>query len=306
VKRILLVRLSAMGDVVQSLGPIAALHAARPDLELWYLTQRPFVPLFAHLPGVTGFVEHDRDGGVAGFFSTAAAVRRLGCEIALDLQGNWKSAVFARVSGARERVGAAADWRREPSSRVLLPRLVATDAEIDIAAHTVRGCGIDPDRPFRVHVLTDPHDPRTQAPRFAALDSKHSPLPILWLAGPDDGRALAPAVAALLRQGRGELRQLIGLGALLARIGGEVVGPDQGATHVLSACGARTTVLFGPQDPALTAPPGARVVQHAQPPDCMPCRLRLCSHPQGPVCMAFTSRDGREFARPDWLPPLPH
>lgn len=335
-KRVLLVRLSAMGDVVQTLGAVEALRAGRPDLELWYLTQRPFAPLFANRPGITGIVGHDRSAGVDGLFATATAVRRLGCEIALDLQGNWKSAMFARLSGARERVGAAAPWRREPSSRVLLntlvpvpgpahpllvatavvrhlapgapvllPRLVATDAEIDLAAHAVRGSGIDPDRPFRVHVLTDPQDPRTQAPRFAALDLKQSPLPVLWLVGPDDGKALAPAMAALLRQGRNELRQLVGLGALVARTGGEVVGPDQGATHVLAACGARTTALFGPQDPALTAPPGARVAQHAAPPDCMPCRRRKCHHRDGPVCMAFASRDGRECARPDWLPRLP-
>ena len=43
--RVLLVRLSAMGDVVESLGAVRALAAARPDWELHFVTQRPFVPI---------------------------------------------------------------------------------------------------------------------------------------------------------------------------------------------------------------------------------------------------------------------
>ena len=50
--RILCVRLSAMGDLVQSLGAVQALHAARPELELAFVTQRENVPLLEGMPGI--------------------------------------------------------------------------------------------------------------------------------------------------------------------------------------------------------------------------------------------------------------
>jgi ADP-heptose:LPS heptosyltransferase len=105
-----------------------------------------------------------------------------------------------------------------------------------------------------------------------------------------------------LRQAAGRLRDLVALGALLARCGGDAVGADQGPAHVLAAAGAPVTVLFGPQDPESTAPPAARAVRHAAPPPCMPCRSRRCRHRDGPVCMAFASGQGRPVPSASWLP----
>jgi ADP-heptose:LPS heptosyltransferase len=92
------------------------------------------------------------------------------------------------------------------------------------------------------------------------------------------------------------LRELIAVGRLVAAAAGRVLGPDQGATHVLAACGAETSVLFGPQDPERTAPPGARILLRSDGPDCVPCRSRRCRHPDGPVCMDFTT--GEAIPRP--------
>ncbi len=41
--RVLVVRLSAMGDIVHSLGAVEALARARPDLELHFIAQRAFM-----------------------------------------------------------------------------------------------------------------------------------------------------------------------------------------------------------------------------------------------------------------------
>ncbi len=38
-------------------------------------------------------------------------------DVALDFQGLWKSAAWARFSGARRVVGFARPWRREPAPR---------------------------------------------------------------------------------------------------------------------------------------------------------------------------------------------
>lgn len=321
--RILLVRLSAMGDLVQSLGAVAALRAALPARELFLLTQRPFAPLLQGLPGIE-VMAHDRRGGLGAIARTVRSLRRLRCATALDLQGNWKSAAFAWLSGAPERIGAAAEWRQEPASRRLLtrtvavegaphpahvasavvralaptaevapPRLFATDAEVEQAAQQVRALGIDPQRPFCVVTTGRAADPRSQRREALVRELAASP-PSLLLLGPDEGDVEPPPGTRVLRQAAGRVRELVALGALLARCGGEAVGGDHGPVHVLAAAGARTSVLFGPQDPLRTAPPSARVLQHPRPPACMPCRRRRCEHPDGPVCMAFASREGRE------------
>ncbi len=191
--RVLLVRLSAIGDVVHSLGAVRALAAARPDLELHFVTQSASAPLLEHLDALASVVVHDRGSGARGMRETRQRLRELRCDVALDLQSNWKSAAVCRLSGARRRVGASARLRQEPLSRILLnggvttpdrsnhpahialavvrsvapeaaelpPRLVATPEAIAREAEAVAALDIDPARPFRVLVATDPADPRS-------------------------------------------------------------------------------------------------------------------------------------------------
>lgn len=331
-KRVLLVRLSAMGDVVQSLGAVAALHAAQPELELVFLTQRENAPLLEGMPGLREVVVHDRRGGLHGWLRTRARLRALQFDAALDLQGNWKSAVVARLSGAPRRIGADRPWRQEPGSACLLtervevggphhparvalevvrriapaageraPRLLATEPEIDEVAAVVRSLGRDPTQPFTVVVLGRAGDPRSLLAKAVAAEVAGGRA--LLLVGPREDLVDAPPGAPVLRQQRGQLRRLVALGALLARVGGEVVGGDQGSVHVLAAAGARTNVLFGAQDPTRTAAPSALVLQHPAPPACMPCRSMRCRHPDGPVCMDFARGEARALPPFDWQRP---
>ncbi|MEQ1631499.1 MAG: glycosyltransferase family 9 protein [Planctomycetota bacterium] len=328
--RVLLVRLSAMGDVVQALGAVRSLHAARPELELFFVTQRENAPLLQGLPGIAGVVAHDRRGGVAAWRRTRAAVRALRCDVALDLQGNWKSSACAWLAGCGRRIGVAGPSRQEPWSRLLLtdavdaggerhparvalsivqalapnatwqpPQLVATEVEIRTAERMVREAGIEASLPFAVVLLGRPDDPRSLRP-VAVRAAVGRGRPVLLVVGPQERDLEVPFALPVLRQHPGELRALVGLGALVARLGGEVLGADQGPTHVLAATGASTSVLFGPQDPAFTAPPSAKVLQHGSPPTCMPCRSARCSHPDGPLCMEFAVDTGRAAAPLDW------
>lgn len=325
--RVLVVRVSAMGDVVQALGAVRALAAARPALELHWVVQRPYAPLFAGLPFLRGVVVHDRHPAVRGYVGTGQRLRELAPDTALDLQGNWKSAGLARLSGARTRIGAVGALRREPQSHVLLnrlvgrpgdsshpaaialqvvralapdatvddstPLLVATSHEVERETRALTALGVDPARPFRVLILAVARDPR--AWRIAAMrrEERASPLPCVWLAGPAEADLDAPADAKLLRHGRGELRRLVALGALVRRAGGDVLGPDVGSLHVLAATGARTHGLFGPHDPARTGPVMARAHVATDGPACRPCGSRVCHHPDGPVCMDFTLAESR-------------
>lgn len=328
---VLFVRLSAMGDLVQGLGAIASLHEVRPGWRLSVLTQRPFVPLLDGLPGIAEVLSFDRRAGLGGLFAARRTLRTRHFDHALDLQGNWKSAWLTALSGAKRTLGAGATWRREPVSRVLLQRTVSVDgaphpalvawrlvrelapeapfrwpglrataAECAAEAAALAELGIAADRPFRVVVVGDPRDPRALRPATVAGCVADRDRPVLLLLGPAEAGLSDPAGAPVLRHRAGELRRLVALGALLARAGGDVLGPDQGATHVLAAAGARCRVWFGSQDPQRTAPPAAEAFVAPAGPACRPCSRRCCHHPGGPVCMQFGLAEG--VAVPTRLP----
>lgn len=321
---VLFVRLSAMGDVVHTLGAAAALRRVRPDWRTTFVTQAAWAPLLRGAPGIDRVVTFDRRGGLRALLAVRASLRRERCDVALDLQGNWKSALVARLSGARERIGMAAPWRQEPASRVLLhralacdalphparaawelvcalapdapfvlPRLVADSHELEAERRALAAAGIDAARAFRVVVVTDARDPRALRPEIVAVLARDAAMPALQLLGPAEEHVAPLAGVPVVRHGAGEVRRLIALGALVAASDGDVVGPDQGASHVLSAAGAFCRVMFGAQDPRRTAPPAASALVHAQPPPCSPCRARACTHPEGPVCMSFLPDAGR-------------
>lgn len=322
---VLLVRLSAMGDVVQGLGAAMALRAARPPWRLVWVTQEPFAPLLANHDAVDRVIAFDRRGGLGAVLALRATLRAERCDVALDLQGNWKSALMARLSGARDVVGMAAAWRQESMSRWLLRRTVACAAmphparaawelakavapdapycspclapqpdELARERAALAAIGVDAGRPFDVVVVTDPADARALRPGVVAARCAAGGRPVVQVLGPSEA-ALAPSAGApALRHGRGEVRRLIALGALVAGAGGEVWGPDQGASHVLAAAGASCRIAFGAQDPRRTAPPGATALVHAVPPPCAPCRRTVCKHRLGPVCMEFAAGEGVE------------
>lgn len=324
---ILLVRLSAMGDLVQGLGAVEALHRARPEWRLTLVTQPEHLPLLALQPGLHRLVSFDRRAGWSGLWQVRRALRAEPYDVAVDLQGNWKSAMIAWLSGARQRLGAAGPWRQEPASAWLLhrrvpipghphpalvahtlvnalvpglpfvlPRLLASPAELAGEAAALRRLGLEPERPFRVLVVSDPRDPRALRPAILAAELAAATLPTLVLLGPAESQLVPPEGVPVLRHGRGELRRLVALGALVAAADGEVLGPDQGASHVLAAAGARCRVMFGAQDPRRTAPPAAVALGHPAPPACAPCRRQSCSHPAGPVCMEFAPAMGRALS----------
>jgi hypothetical protein len=120
VKSILLVRLSAMGDLVQSLGAVASLLAAHPDWRVTMVTQREWAPLLDGVDGLDRVVHFHRRGGLPALWALRRELRRESYDVALDLQGNWKSAMVARLSGADKRIGMAGVWRQEPRSACLL------------------------------------------------------------------------------------------------------------------------------------------------------------------------------------------
>jgi heptosyltransferase-1 len=134
-KRILIVRLGAMGDVVHALPAVTALRAALPDAHIgWAIEERWASLLSAGEAGGASASERGpaqplvdavhfvnskawrtamfSDETWAQMRATFRAIRAARYDCVLDFQGSVKSATVALLSGAARRVGNARSWER--------------------------------------------------------------------------------------------------------------------------------------------------------------------------------------------------
>ena len=166
--RILIVKLSAVGDVVHALPVLHALRTARPDAHIaWAVHGRAAYLLEGHpeldelivvpRPRLSGGIDPLRD-----IFSRLRAGG--GWDAAIDLQGLTKSGAVALASGAKIRIGFAGPAGREINQLFMTERVLPTSRSvIAMNLELLSALGIDP------------------APAIAA--------PIAWLhTTPDDER----------------------------------------------------------------------------------------------------------------------
>jgi heptosyltransferase-1 len=121
-RRILIVKLSAMGDVVHALPLVPYLRRAAPSAEIHWAVDARFAGLLEGNPGIAKVVplpikEWRGRAGSPGTWrealDAARALRRERYDIAFDVQGNIKSGVVTWLSGAPLRYGFPREVARE-------------------------------------------------------------------------------------------------------------------------------------------------------------------------------------------------
>jgi heptosyltransferase-1 len=128
--RVVLVRLSALGDVIHTWPLADALAAAGPDHHLTWIVEDALRPLVEGHPAVDAVLTVNTKALRRRPLSThtrthlsllRSRLHELQPDVAIDPQGVVKSALISHVTGAPSRVGLARPWRRE-----LLPGLAYT------------------------------------------------------------------------------------------------------------------------------------------------------------------------------------
>jgi heptosyltransferase-1 len=134
--KVLIVKISALGDVIHALPALAWLKSADPDMEIDWLVEEGFAPLLEGHPLLRrvhrlGFKRWRRQGWAAvlkGVRQVLGALREEHYDLVLDLQGNSKSGLFTLFSGAAKRYGFARDGVRE------WPNLIATNRKVSLGS----------------------------------------------------------------------------------------------------------------------------------------------------------------------------
>jgi heptosyltransferase-1 len=121
-RRILIVKLSAMGDVLHALPAVPYLRKAAPSAEIHWAVDTRFAALLEGNPGIAKVVSlpirewKGRPGSLATWreaIHAAGMLREGKYDLAIDLQGNIKSGVVTYLSGAPLRYGFPRETARE-------------------------------------------------------------------------------------------------------------------------------------------------------------------------------------------------
>lgn len=288
-RRILIVRLGAMGDVIHALPAVSRLRASLRGVRITWLIEPRWAPLLVGNRCVDEVIEAPtavwRKSPISpGTWSEAGRLRsRLrasGFDAAVDFQGLIKSALLARNSGAARVFGFARRELREPLARFFYSDHVATrakhvvDKNLALAAALGADCGpaefplpqgkAQPDLPAGEFVLASPVGgwkakqwPPEYYARLANLIHEHSGMTLVLDCAAAD-RLYCEQIRRLAHPGSCHLQvsELEGLIAATRRARA-VVGIDSGPLHLAAALGVGGVAIFGQTDPARNGPYGS-------------------------------------------------
>lgn len=301
-KRLLIVKLSSLGDIFHALPVVHALRAGL-DAEVDWVTQPEYVDLVRCFPDVNKVIPFPRRGIVGGLIPFLRAVRMTRYDLVVDLQGLLKSVLAAKLAKSRQVIGPA--YRRE-GSHLLYNRVAgihdASRHVIDEAMEVVRLLGL-PVMPVEFPVEFPSVEIMSSRPRVAVIPTsrrfnknwpesyfaevanllmRHNGATIYLFGGAGDRETCARIQQTLVACG--ECSRVVNLAGRtsLVEMGGwlkamdVVLANDSGPIHMAAAVNVPVVAMFGPTDAARTGPYGSghRVLSGTLP--CQPCFRRTC------------------------------
>ena len=134
--KVLIIRTSALGDVVHSLPVLTALRRGLPEAKIAWLVEDAYLPLLRHHPDLDVTIPvrlrawRKRPLSPATWRELRDLMRRLDSfqpDVVLDLMGNHKAGLLGALTMSDRRIGLAREYRREPSSAIWISESVAAE-----------------------------------------------------------------------------------------------------------------------------------------------------------------------------------
>jgi lipopolysaccharide heptosyltransferase I len=297
-ERFLVVRLTALGDILHTVPAVAAVRAAHRTSRIDWVVEKKWAPVLEGSPAINEVIPFERRS-VLGAVDCVKRLQQNRYTCAIDFQGLYKSSVIAILSGAPRRIGFERGWAREGGAAVLYTERVTPTgrhvAELNYSLAEAAGATrlATPEYPLRVpaggatsirarlrelgigqYIVVGPAGswrakcwPTERYGEFCREFEKRSDLRVIVIHGPGEEslaeevcRAAVPARPVAVRT---TLEELMGLLAHAKC----VVAADSGPLHLAAALGAPVVGLYGPTDPARNGPfaSGAIVLTEARP-----------------------------------------
>lgn len=281
-RRILVVQLRRLGDVVLTTALLPDLHRAFPDAAVDFLVGDGAAPLLDHHPHIDERLLYDRGHPTR----TWRAVRARRYDWVIDPQSSPRTAPLALLSGAPvrsgfdvrgwgwvythrlPRAGRPTEYVARERQRLLeslgvavqrpVTHLALLDRERAEGAQHLRSHGVDASRPLVAMVLSSAERSREWPPEhFAALSERLAPEAVqtVIFAMPGDEDRIARA------QTRGPALRVIpapGLRAFMGMLANcdVLVSGSTGPAHIATAIGVARITIHGPDVPEAWIPAG--------------------------------------------------
>ncbi|MGW8286332.1 MAG: lipopolysaccharide heptosyltransferase I [Candidatus Deferrimicrobiaceae bacterium] len=324
-RTILVVKLSALGDVVHALPVVDYLGKVAPGAQVDWVVDRRFAGILEGNPGLRRVIPLDlgawkREWAAGSSRRDAVSAIRLlrkgGYDAAFDIQGNIKSGVVTRLSGAGLRFGFDRSGVRESPNlfftnrhvrsrpedvhvtqkilRVVnapfggeipswwnVPGIVTSKAADNEAARLLGELLPDRNPRLAIHAgttwNTKKMDPDFWAGVARLLRDRFPQVGVFLSWGTEEEREEAEGIRRLAGEGTRVLPRLaLRQLAAVYKVCGYMLGPDTGPLHIAAAAGAKTVSLFRASDGSRTAPYGPTHRFLQAPMPCTACRRKRC------------------------------
>ena len=320
VARVLVIKLSAVGDVILAVPSLKAIRQKFKDAVIKVLVGLQAREVLDRCPYVDDRIVCDlkgRDKGLKGFLRLAQALRKENFDIVIDLQNNRKSHILAFLTFALARYG----YDNGKFSR-LLNRRIKNDAPylnpVEHQFRVLKMAGVKP-QDERLELWPSPADEKhaldllkenwvtisqgvvgIHVRASARWGTKNWPAEYIAdlsdriasefsmrvvLTGSKEDMALAQAIARRARS-----KPIVAAGrtsllelACLIRHFKVFLTPDSAPMHVAAAVGAPFIALFGPTDPSRHIAPAQECIVMKKGLECSPCYKPTCSKKY--ICM---------------------
>jgi heptosyltransferase-1 len=275
----LIIKPSALRDIVHGLQVATSIKAQRPEWRISWIVRDIFAPLVRSCEAVDQIYVFRRNEGVRSFFRTMREVRKQEFDLVLDLQGLLRTGLMTKWARGRRKVGRE-DAREGAglfySEKVGAP--VGSD-QVHVLEKLLQFCTVVGGEaklaaPLRFRDL--------ERLNLSFMDPRHGVRPVLMF--PDSGEVnkkwggYGQLTSLLIREGgrkvvwagnnylpcretfpEGAFVNLTGntsltsLPALLSKADW-VISNDSGPMHLSAAMGLKTIGIFGPTDPRIYGP----------------------------------------------------
>lgn len=299
IRRILLVKLSSLGDIIHSTACLAPLRRTFPDASITMVVEKRFAAAVRYNPHLDHLIEVERTGALGRLLPAVAFhlnARGDAFDLAIDLQGKFHSALWVYGSHAAEMAGFG-QWRPGWNARAIdlrqhavrdlsclmqdlgvrmkdpRPEIFLLPTAIDRVRRILEEAGLK----RRGFLLVNPfsrvatrHWTEDRMAELIRRVRKRFGLPVV-LMGAEYQRRQSQSL--MVKVGEPQCLSWIGRTLLeeafcLIRDARILVSVDSGPVHAAAALGTPVVALFGPSLPQRTGPwgEGHEVVQNRVPP----------------------------------------
>ena len=326
--KILILKPSSLGDVIQALPVLRLLRKEFPSAEIHWWIDAALAPLLQNDPDLTGLYRFHRQRWAypshwAEISATIAAMRRQHFDWVIDLQSLARSGVFAWLANGGLTIGL--DDSREGARGfydMAVRRASASTHAVDWYLSVLSSLKVPIDREF-TWMSADPETAIAAGERWPMASARWIVLnpgarwankrwPVEYFSGlvrelgrdfPDYrcailGGAADRSAAAEIAQadpvrclnlaGQTSLREMVEW----IRRGEVLVTNDTGPMHIGAALGRPVVAVFGPTDPQRTGPYGQIAEALRVPLPCAPCLKDYCANPVTLECLRALTPDG--------------